>query len=255
MQIFDNYPSPSPSLLQPLSLGFKGLSLRSSNLLRCKKFSRSLTRSAITLGVQHATTPARLNLRLRFHVHPYSPATCFSALIRTPIIGAGRFLFAFSPLASSIGPENIAATVSHRAIPTVSDHTMASCTELTCNHCAFKIESWDDGSPYLRGVDGKRHYFYHPGERFVWEELYAAETGHPVLDQKELLAFVETRAGNERHYLCMHCGRQTQRDPEHDPLTCTRCRKRKLRLSQRLEGRTCPKCSKGTFTGRLTAIS
>ena len=41
---------------------------------------------------------------------------------------------------------------------------MPACTEFTCSHCAFKIEAWDDGNRYLTDSEGKRHFFYHPGD-------------------------------------------------------------------------------------------
>lgn len=136
-----------------------------------------------------------------------------------------------------------------------SANAMAICTKFTCDNCGIKIESWSDGKPYLRGPDGKRHYFYHPGERYVWERRYEAETGCPAPDHETLMAFVRTRVGNEGHYLCMHCGEQTWRDSHYDPMICTSCGKSELFSAPRLENQNCPKCRTGIFKGKFTAIS
>lgn len=132
---------------------------------------------------------------------------------------------------------------------------MAACTEFTCTHCGFKIESWDEGNPYLRDAEGKRHFFYHPGDQEERLEFFEKQTGRPAADEAEFIAFLNEQGGNEAHYLCLHCGRQTQRDPEHDPMRCTGCGKRTLKDTQELEGQTCPKCSQGTFSGEMTGIS
>jgi DNA-directed RNA polymerase subunit RPC12/RpoP len=132
---------------------------------------------------------------------------------------------------------------------------MAALTEFTCSHCHFRIESWSDGKPYLRGSDGQRHYFYHPCEPDAWEERFQIEHHRPSGTQAELHAFVEARVGLESHYLCMHCGRQTHRDPKHDSLRCTGCGKARLKNTDYLEAKRCPKCRQGTFHGEMTAIS
>lgn len=133
---------------------------------------------------------------------------------------------------------------------------MAACTEFTCSHCGFQIEAWSDGNPYLRGTDRTRHYYFHPGEVGVWKECFEAEHDRPAMTREELHAFVEANMGCEQHYLCQHCGRQTQRDPAHDPMRCTGCGKAVLKDTCHLEGVACPKCGKGTFHGEFTgAIS
>jgi len=132
---------------------------------------------------------------------------------------------------------------------------MAALTCFSCNHCGFHIDSWDEAHPYLRGTDGKRHYYFHPGEHWVWNERFEVEYDRPALNQEELLAFVETHSGCEADYLCMHCGRQTKRDPDHDSLRCTGCGKQKLRDTCKLEGSPCPKCGQGTFHGEMAGIS
>ena len=132
---------------------------------------------------------------------------------------------------------------------------MAALTEFICSHCGFRLESWGEANPYLRGSDGKRHYYYHPGEREVWEERFLAENARPAATSAELTAFVEARCGCEINYLCMQCARQTQRDPQCDSLCCTDCKKRRLKDLRKLEGQTCPKCRQGVFRGEMTAIS
>jgi len=133
---------------------------------------------------------------------------------------------------------------------------MAICTAFTCNHCGFQIESWSDGYTYLRGTDGTRHYYLHPGEHEVWNERFEAEHQRRASTEEELLAFVEANMGCEHYYVCRRCGRQTRRDPERDSMGCTGCRRRELHPIDELEGVTCPKCGKGTFHGEFTgAIS
>lgn len=132
---------------------------------------------------------------------------------------------------------------------------MAELTEFTCSRCRFRIESWDDGKPYLRGSDGRRRYYYHPGEADVWGECFQAEHLRPAMSQEELRDFVNARAGHESHFLCLHCGRQTYRDPEHDSLRCSGCGKTRLMNTCELENESCPKCREGTFHGEKTSIS
>lgn len=143
-----------------------------------------------------------------------------------------------------------------RAVPCFTRVAMAICTVFTCTHCGFQIESWSDGLPYLRGTDGTRHYYCHPGEQGVWRERFEAEHRRPAGTPEELLAFVEATMGCELSYLCRHCGRQTRRDPERDSLRCTGCGRKDLHPLHELEGQTCPKCGQGTFHGEFTgAIS
>jgi hypothetical protein len=130
---------------------------------------------------------------------------------------------------------------------------MAACTDFTCNACGFKVESWSDGNPYLTDNSGKRHFFYHPGGEGESEEFY--EQGCLVVTEEGYLAFQKERGGNEQDWICLHCGRQTQRDPQLDPMRCTGCRRSELLDTQELEARTCPKCKKGTFHGEWGAIS
>lgn len=132
---------------------------------------------------------------------------------------------------------------------------MAALTEFTCSHCHFRIDSWSDGKPYLRGSDGGRHYFYHPGEYYAWDERFLIEHHRPSATQAELHAFVEARVGHESHYLCLHCGRQMHRDPLQDSLRCTGCGKSRLKDTCELEDEPCPKCRQGTFHGEMTSIS
>lgn len=131
---------------------------------------------------------------------------------------------------------------------------MAALTEFTCNHCAFKVEAWDDGNRYLTDSEGKRHFFYHPGDIREMRG-FAEEQTQGNMTEEDYLAFFKEHCGNEGAYLCMHCGRQTRRDPKRDPMRCTGCGKRKLRDTCKLEGCACPKCGKGIFHGEMGAIS
>jgi DNA-directed RNA polymerase subunit RPC12/RpoP len=132
---------------------------------------------------------------------------------------------------------------------------MAACTDFSCNVCGFKIESWDDGHPYLVDGSGERHYFYHPGGDRAAREFYLQETSGFEVNEKDYLAFWNERGGCESSLICLHCGRRTRRDPDRDPMKCTGCRSRELLDTQKLEARTCPKCKKGTFHGEWGAIS
>jgi DNA-directed RNA polymerase subunit RPC12/RpoP len=132
---------------------------------------------------------------------------------------------------------------------------MAARTDFTCSHCGFKVEAWDDGNCYLTDSEGKRHFFYHPGDYGQTREFYQQQTGCAEVREDDYLAFWRERGGNEWDLICMHCGRQTRRDPKRDPMRCTGCGKRKLKDTNRLDGQTCPKCAKGTFHGEMGAIS
>jgi hypothetical protein len=132
---------------------------------------------------------------------------------------------------------------------------MSALTEYTCSHCHFRVESWSDGKHYLCGSDGRRHYYFHPCEPDAWEERFQAENHRPATTQQELLAFVDAHAGHESHFLCLHCGRQTHRDPKHDSLRCSGCRKLQLKDTNDLANESCPKCRQGTFHGEMTGIS
>ena len=131
---------------------------------------------------------------------------------------------------------------------------MAALTEFTCSHCTFKVEAWDDGNRYLTDSEGKRRFFYHPGD-LAEMRAFAEKQTQSLLTEEEYTAFLKKHLGNEGAYLCMNCGRQTRRDPKRDSMLCSRCAKPKLRVTRNLEGRTCPKCGKGTFHGEITGIS
>lgn len=132
---------------------------------------------------------------------------------------------------------------------------MALRTTFTCTHCQFDIDSWDEGSPYLLCDDGFRFYFCHPCEHSDWRRCFERETGKQPASDEELMSFVSARACHEAHYLCLHCARQTKRDPKRDSLLCTGCKKSALKDLCELEGIPCPKCKTGTFHGEMTAIS
>lgn len=132
---------------------------------------------------------------------------------------------------------------------------MAACTEYSCSHCGFKVEAWDDGNPYLTDTEGKRHFFYHPGGDLEAREFYQQQAGCAAVQEDEYRAFWQERGGNESNLICLHCGRQTRRDPERDSLRCTGCRQQALLVVNELEGRACPKCGKGVFHGEMGAIS
>ncbi|MBB5037223.1 hypothetical protein [Prosthecobacter dejongeii] len=132
---------------------------------------------------------------------------------------------------------------------------MAECTDFSCNVCGFKIESWSDGHPYLTDGSGKRHFFYHPGDEDECREFYQKEMGRLRVVEKDYLAFWRDRGGCEVSLICLHCGRQTQRDPERDTMRCTHCRRNELMDTQELEGRSCPKCKRGAFCGEFGGIS
>ena len=131
---------------------------------------------------------------------------------------------------------------------------MAACTQFTCHHCGFQVEAWSDGNRYLTDTAGTRHFFYHPGDLMEMRAFAEAQT-QSRMTEEEYLAFLQAHCGNEGDWLCLHCGCQTRRDPHHDPMHCPDCGGRKLRQTYRLDGRTCPKCGKGTFTGEMIAIS
>ena len=131
---------------------------------------------------------------------------------------------------------------------------MAACTKFTCAHCGFHVDAWSDGNRYLTDHQGKRHYFYHPGDLTAMRAFAEAQTGG-VMTEADYLAFLQARCGNEGDWLCLKCGCETRRDPKRDPMKCPDCGQQKRRDTNKLEGRRCPKCAQGTFHGEITAIS
>lgn len=128
----------------------------------------------------------------------------------------------------------------------------------TCNHCGYAIEVANDGHPYLRDAAGKKHYFYHPGESSVMEPLFKKETGLDRWGNREAFdAFVRERCGSERECLCLSCGQVSRRDSELkcSDITCEKCDRAALVECWELDGKSCPKCGDGVFSGEVTAIS
>lgn len=172
---------------------------------------------------------------------------------------------------------------------------MACSKIFTCSHCDFTLSAWDEGNPYLTDNEGKRHFFYHPGNEKEERLFMARQTMDPRLIKKvedmlalaeadadssdlvnlgldhhiflmaesmshsisetEYLAFCRSRGGNEAEYLCMHCAHQARRDPRRDSMNCPSCEKPALWQSWQLEGKSCPKCGQGTFVARRGMIS
>lgn len=97
---------------------------------------------------------------------------------------------------------------------------MAACTEFTCSHCSFKVEAWDDGNRYLTDSEGKRHFFYHPGDITEMRAFAEEQTQRP-LTERDYSAFLREHVGNESAHPRMNCGRQTRRDPKRDSMRCT----------------------------------
>lgn len=172
---------------------------------------------------------------------------------------------------------------------------MACSKIFTCSHCNFTLSAWDEGNPYLTDNEGKRHFFYHPGDEqskrlFMArqtmdpglineiEELIAKRDADPAssdsmnlgsdhliflmaesmshtISKTDYMAFCRSRGGNEVEYLCMHCAHQARRDPRHDSMNCPNCEKLELWPAWKLDGKRCPKCEQGTFAGRRGMIS
>lgn len=100
---------------------------------------------------------------------------------------------------------------------------MAQCTRFVCSTCGFAYEVWDDGNPYLLNPDGSKRYVYHPS-------------------RDRALAI-----GNDAPHVCLACGHEFTVDSEAPDHTCPECGQEKAVGGMRLEGKTCPHCSKGTF--------
>lgn len=132
---------------------------------------------------------------------------------------------------------------------------MAACITSTCQSCGFSVENWDDGNPYVESPDGKRHYFYHPGEEEQLEGIMGGILGHfPSRD--EINEVLKTSSGNESTYLCTGCLKLSQRDPERDEVTCQHCGCGDLVETGKLGGRPCPSCKSGKMDqGEMKAIS
>jgi hypothetical protein len=116
------------------------------------------------------------------------------------------------------------------------------------------VDDWDDGHPYIRGLRGRRHYFYHPCTEKEVDAIILKVLGYAP-DENEKNAFLEKRCGNESIYLCEACTAVSRRDPDRDRLVCRKCKSTSLRDTHELEGVICPKCKKGTLKGEPTAVS
>ena len=131
---------------------------------------------------------------------------------------------------------------------------MAMRITYTCTECAFSVDDWDDGNPYIQGARGRRYHFYHPSREEQMDAIIRKVLGHTP-DEEEKKAFLEKNCGNESTYLCGECAAVSRRDAERDRLMCRKCRSANIRLTNELEGTACPKCKKGTLKGKPSAIS
>jgi hypothetical protein len=132
--------------------------------------------------------------------------------------------------------------------------SMASSTHFKCDACGFSLEIWDDGHPYIRGLTGRRHYFYHPANQKEVAQFVDAMLGHEGT-ASERRAYLAAHAGCEGEFLCMDCCKLSKIDEARDPKACRKCHRPDLIPAMELEGSPCPKCRKGLFQGTMGAIS
>lgn len=123
---------------------------------------------------------------------------------------------------------------------------MAMGQEYRCDKCGFSVTAWEDGNPYVLDNDGKRNFFYHPGEQGKIDTVILKDCGR-VLQGTEREEYLKGRFGNEGEYLCADCGHVSRIDEKVDEFVCESCGKPKLTDVCRLEGKTCPKCGAGKF--------
>ncbi|MCA9040562.1 MAG: hypothetical protein KDA65_09475 [Planctomycetaceae bacterium] len=93
---------------------------------------------------------------------------------------------------------------------------------IECDGCGFKVDAWDEGNPYILGLDGKKEYVYHPDPRR------------------------SEATGLETPCLCLNCGREYNVEEEL-PKVCPRCQSSHRKECYELEGEICPKCNQGKF--------
>ena len=107
---------------------------------------------------------------------------------------------------------------------------MAEGRVLVCSNCARDVQVWDEGNPYYRDAEGRKHYAYHPNlER-------------------------EFCTGIDVSMLCLNCGEESMVDEEAPPSPCRECKTGTLVELHELDGLTCPYCKQGTFAFDPTSI-
>jgi PHP family Zn ribbon phosphoesterase len=131
---------------------------------------------------------------------------------------------------------------------------MASSLLFACNQCGFKVESWSDGNPYIIGANGRKIYYYHPGEseqlKRIWMELYGNDP-----TPEDIHKMCRERGGNAPDHICVRCGMINKIDKKRDKLLCISCKCKDLIETGTLAGKTCMKCG-GIFSeGVLHSIS
>ncbi len=117
---------------------------------------------------------------------------------------------------------------------------MAQSWIFECVRCDNHVEAWDDGDPYY--VDVRRSLQGIPRSRC---KVYVH---HPDVPDQPL-------DGIDVPHVCLDCSHGFHVDDQRPRETCTKCRSRNIVDALRLEGRTCPKCRKGSFEGRPGAVS
>jgi DNA-directed RNA polymerase subunit RPC12/RpoP len=132
---------------------------------------------------------------------------------------------------------------------------MAARFTFTCSHCGFRVESWSDSNPYIRGPNGRRHHYYHPGEDQQLAQIAEKILGHPPTPE-EIEELRRLHGGNESDYVCTACQKISRRDPSKDKLTCRRCGSKQIIRTSEVAGQPCFACNQGRFdNGPMTAIS
>ncbi len=99
---------------------------------------------------------------------------------------------------------------------------MSIAYQFACDHCARRLEAWDDGNPYFLDEDGEKQYAYHP-------------------DHDRL----ERCIGNDSPHLCLACGTEFMVDSRSPTDRCPSCAAADIVDTVAVDGCRCPWCKVG----------
>jgi hypothetical protein len=107
-----------------------------------------------------------------------------------------------------------------------------------CNKCGFGLPPGWGGHFYVIDDNGNRVIPGHPGEERAIEA---------ILGKNAPLEIRKARTGFNSDCLCLDCLHEFQMDTEWDDRLCPRCGSAKVKTTQELIDRPCPKCKLGTM--------
>ena len=124
---------------------------------------------------------------------------------------------------------------------------MASSCIHRCPACGFRLEAWDDGSPYILDDKGRPRFFHHPCEVEGRNEILASCEWAQGREGADLARLVEARSGVMEDFICLQCARRFKCDSGRKTPKCPRCGSEDVHDQYLLGGVTCPKCRRGRF--------